>query len=389
LLKSTGIVPEMPLKKGDLTLVFEDAEHILDEILADQNQSSVETEVLPKIKSSAKSAESFQKVENSGEIQLIPQNEALFEDNISNKIKAVKQNEQILSGQLDKTVYLQNAETSGVKRSSFLPIITSAFAILLLIGGIIFGVWFFSGTGEETASNSEAGKEIKPPDGMVYIKGGTFKMGGDSQEFNDGNFTSPPHEVTVRPFFMDVYEVTCEEYKKFIDATGYEPPKNWYGKEFPKGTAKFPVTNVTWDAANAYAKWAGKRLPTEAEWEFAARGTDGRLYTWGNVWQENQANANKINNRMVEVGTYKSASPFGIFDLIGNAWEWTATNLEPYPNGTMPKVKPNVDYKIIRGGSWESTSKSATTTRRGFYGARDEDSYANTSFRCVKDVVEK
>ncbi|MCY7376115.1 MAG: formylglycine-generating enzyme family protein, partial [Pyrinomonadaceae bacterium] len=169
----------------------------------------------------------------------------------------------------------------------------------------------------------------------------------------------------------------------------YTSPKDWNGNNFPAGKARFPVTDVNWDAANAYAKWAGKRLPTEAEWEFAARGTSGLLYSWGNEWKDGLANADNINRGMVAVGSYqKGASPFGIYDLIGNAWEWTATTLEPYPNGAMPAIaeaKKNVEFKIIRGGSWSNNKEIATTTRRGFYGAREENSYSNTGFRCVKD----
>lgn len=278
------------------------------------------------------------------------------------------------------------------EKKKFLPFAIGAAALLVLLGVGGLAIWYLSaGAKQEEKQIVEQNKtenNSAPPAGMVLVPGGKFTMGGDKYVFDKKDFISPAHEVSVKPFFMDIYEVTREEYKKFVDATGYLPPKSWNGKEFPAGTARFPVTDVNWDAANEYAKWAGKRLPTEAEWEFAARGTDGRLYSWGNEWKDGMANVNKVNKGMVEVGSYKGASPFGVYDLIGNAWEWTATTLEPYPGGTMPNIDEtkNIELKIIRGGTWSNNKDIATTTRRGFWGARSEADYSNTSFRCVKDA---
>ncbi|MFN0141494.1 MAG: SUMF1/EgtB/PvdO family nonheme iron enzyme [Pyrinomonadaceae bacterium] len=287
---------------------------------------------------------------------------------------------------------LQDFPTERHSRRTKLFVGLAALAILIVLG---IAVLSWSSSSSDPADTPVATSKpvqstaIETPAGMAYVPGGEFTMGGDTQEFNGNKFTSPPHKVSVEPFFMDVYEVTCAAYKVFLDATNYRPPKGWNGKNFPPGAAKLPVTNVNWDAANAYAKWAGKRLPTEAEWEFAARGTDGRLYSWGHEWKNGMANANKIKNGMVEVGTYPGASPFNIYDLIGNACEWTSTTLEPYPGGTMPVVDPKLEYKMIRGGTWESDTVAATATRRGFYGARDESSYENSSFRCVRDITTK
>jgi serine/threonine-protein kinase len=144
---------------------------------------------------------------------------------------------------------------------------------------------------------------------------------------------------------------------------------------------------VTWDDANAYAKWANKSLPSEAAWEFAARGTDRRLYPWGNDWRDGQANANGASSSIVSVGSYKGASPFGAFDMVGNAWEWTASDFRPYPGGRLPANQPSGDLKVIRGGSYESTKDFATTTYRTGWPARGANTYDQTGFRCVKNVA--
>jgi serine/threonine-protein kinase len=216
---------------------------------------------------------------------------------------------------------------------------------------------------------------------MVYIPGGTFMMGLDEGD----EYERPAHRVTVKPFFMDISEVTREQYQEFINATGRAVPASWSGKRFPAGTGKWPVTNVTWDDADAYARWAGKRLPTEEEWEFAARGTDNRRYPWGAYWQAGNANADDARKSFADVGSYKGASPYGGTDMVGNAWEWTASKLVAYPGGQLSKPA-GVDPRIIRGGSYAESKEEATTTYRRGYPARGNYDYANTGFRCAKDV---
>ena len=126
------------------------------------------------------------------------------------------------------------------------------------------------------------------------------------------------------------------KYKDFAKKIGYNIPKTWKANSnsFIEGRERFPVAGVTWEAATSYCKDLGKRLPTEEEWEFAARGTDQRLYPWGNMWQEDKANANGSNG-FIEVGAKNGTSPFGIFDMVGNVWEWTDSNFTAYPNGEI------------------------------------------------------
>lgn len=218
------------------------------------------------------------------------------------------------------------------------------------------------------------------PAGMAYVAGGEFMMGRD-----DGDeYERPAHKVTVKPFFVDIYEVTNEEYANFLKATNQLSPPTWVDGTYPAGTARKPVTGVKWDDARAYAAWAKKRLPTEEEWEFAARGTDRRLYPWGNDWHTGLANADGASNHLTDVGGFKGTSPFGAFDMVGNAWEWTVSEMKAYPGGRLP-TQPASGTIVLRGGSYKSNKTQATATYRLGWRANEESSYAETGFRCIKD----
>ncbi|MEQ1763280.1 MAG: SUMF1/EgtB/PvdO family nonheme iron enzyme [Pyrinomonadaceae bacterium] len=228
---------------------------------------------------------------------------------------------------------------------------------------------------------SEPARPIAPT-GMVYVPGGDFLMGSDEGD----TISKPPHFVTIAPFFMDVTEVTNQKYAEFLSATGQVAPPSWKDGVYPEAEANFPVTGITWYEAAEYAAWKGKRLPTEAEWEFAARGTEGRTYPWGDDWDPDLANTDGQLKGLRPVGQ-GGTSPFGIYDMSGNAWEWTASDARSYPAG---KEFPwsRLRLKIIRGGNWQSKARSATTYFRGFYGAAGEREYNGTSFRCVKDLAQ-
>lgn len=248
--------------------------------------------------------------------------------------------------------------------------------------GTSVGVVISNENKQEDAKKEETPiAQLITPRGMTYVPGGQFRMGRE-----DGDaYEKPEYSVSVKPFFIDINEVTCEEYQKFIKETGHRAPPKWVNGIHPSGAARKPVTGVTWDDANAYAKWAGKRLPTEEEWEFAARGTDGRLYPWGSKWQAGMANADSVSKGMVEVGNFKGTSPFGAYDMVGNAWEWTASEMKVYPGGKLPRV-PASNEKVIRGGTYESNRKESTTTYRRGWGATGEADYSNTGFRLAKDI---
>jgi formylglycine-generating enzyme required for sulfatase activity len=216
---------------------------------------------------------------------------------------------------------------------------------------------------------------------MVYVPGGEFQMGRD-----DGDvYERPAHVVSVEPFFIDKYEVTNETYAAFVKETERKPPLTWKNGAYPDGAGRRPVTGVTWNDADAYARWAGKRLPTEEEWEFAARGADGRRYPWGNEdWRPSLANVES--DRMVDVGSYQEGqSPFGAFDMVGNAWEWTSSSFNPSADDADKRFK---NMKVIRGCMYECGRHRATTTwRRGWPANSSLVAYDKTGFRCVKDVT--
>jgi len=223
------------------------------------------------------------------------------------------------------------------------------------------------------------------PPPMVEVSDGEFMMGRDAFEGGD-RYESPSHPVTVRPFLMDVYEVTREEYQRCVEAAKCATPSAWDGDSYPAGTGRLPVTGVTWEDANNYALWVGKSLPTEEQWEFAARGSDGRLYPWGREWLSGQANIGS--NQLTEVGRYKGASPFGLFDMIGNAQEWTRSEWKKYPDKVthLRSGAASESLRVIRGGSYLDAARRVTATYRNALRINTEKSYAQTGFRCVREA---
>jgi len=199
---------------------------------------------------------------------------------------------------------------------------------------------------------------------MVLIPKGEFIMG-----MKDGDpiglvWATPLRKVFLPSFYMDKYEVTNREYKRFVDATGRKAPfdavhntmYNWKDGKYRENLDDHPVVLVEWYDADAYCKWAGKRLPTEAEWEKAARGTDGRLWPWGNVFDRFKANTRDFGVRMtMPVGSFpEDASPYGVMDMAGNVFEWTASWYEGYPESKYKHPLYGMTYRVTRGGSWLS-----------------------------------
>ncbi|MCA9027406.1 MAG: SUMF1/EgtB/PvdO family nonheme iron enzyme [Planctomycetaceae bacterium] len=202
---------------------------------------------------------------------------------------------------------------------------------------------------------------------LIYVPGGEFIMGSD--EFSSER---PPHRVRVSPFWMGRTEVTNAQYRRFLEATNGTPTE--YDNKPLYGAPDQPVVGVTWSMAEAYCRWAGGRLPREAEWEFAARGTDGRLYPWGNAEPDSsRAIYGRIFGRGGKpepVGTTPGdVSPFGILDMAGNVMEWCEDWYAPYPEETgqvlTDPVGPSSGSKrIMRGGCWNFQAFALRTTNR-------------------------
>jgi sulfatase modifying factor 1 len=315
---------------------------------------------------------------------------------------------------------------------------------------------------------------LKAPEGMVLVPGGEFSMGsvdpvglegGGREDMNDAR---PVHRVRVSPFFMDETEVTNAQFEAFVRATGYvtiaertptqeefpgAPPENlvagsvlftpppgpvrlddhlqwwayvrgadWSHPEGPgstiRGREDHPVVHVAWADAAAYARWAGKRLPTEAEWEFAARGGQaGNLYAWGNPMQpEGRWMANTFQgsfpDRDAGLDGHKGIAPvrryppnaYGLFDIAGNVWEWCAdwyrhdyyttlaaaggVAVDPRgPADAHDPLEPGVPKRIQRGGSYLCTDQYCTRYMVGTRGKGEVSSATNhIGFRCVRDI---
>ncbi|MFH0992112.1 MAG: SUMF1/EgtB/PvdO family nonheme iron enzyme [bacterium] len=243
-------------------------------------------------------------------------------------------------------------------------------------------VSFWNRDANKPAEKKAAKKEISSPDfgaDMVYVDGGTFTMGS-----NDYDDEKPPHQVTVRNFYIDKYEVTVAKFKQFVDATGYKTDAEngdgsykWTGSTYEKKAGvdwrcdeqgnrrsesqyNHPVIHVSWNDANAYARWAGKRLPTEAEWEFAARGgTKSRGFKYAGSDDENSVAWNTSNSggKVHPVGD-KYPNELGIYDMSGNVWEWCADWYDATYYSNSPEMNPtgptSGTLRVLRGGSWGS-----------------------------------
>lgn len=227
---------------------------------------------------------------------------------------------------------------------------------------------------------------------MIVIPAGPFGMGTDMERADPQN--GPEHQVDLPAYKMDKYLVTNAQYARFVVATGYRTPLDWKGGKIPKGLELHPVTMVTWADANAYAKWAHKRLPTEAEWEKAARGKDGRRWPWGNTMDPTRLNTYYTVGSTTPVMKYPNgASPYGLLDMAGNVNEWTSSDFLPY-QGTKASLDMfdvgggsrtiGIHYKVLRGGTWRSDPFSTQTFHRNF----SLPNYASDfyGFRCVSDV---
>jgi iron(II)-dependent oxidoreductase len=224
---------------------------------------------------------------------------------------------------------------------------------------------------------------------MKYFPPGSFTAGrADGTEFE-----RPAHTATItKGFYLDIKEVTCGQYEAYLTTRPDAPaPAGWRGRRCPAGQEELPVTGVGWYGAKDYAESKGMRLPTEMEWEYAARWNTGFLYPWGNEWRPDAVNAGKSQRYIAPADSYhEGATAAGLLHMSGNVWEWTSSDFAAYEGGQLPqhsRARGIVDVggKVIRGGAWNSGPQHATTTYRMGYLPRDAGDYSNTGFRCAKD----
>lgn len=280
------------------------------------------------------------------------------------------------------------------KRSIFLAAIIllgiSLAMFLFKRGSRVNWAWPMRDDGATTrihqmASTEDPGLADLLDSSVAYIEAGDFIMGSDNGRPDE----RPQRVVYLDAFEIDSYEVTNVQYLRFLEATVHKPPSYWIEGKYPPGQAVYPVVGVSWEDADVYCQWAGKRLPTEAEWEKACRGTDGRAYPWGNTWDASRSNvfrpdpslsfanlaepeatardsmwkyllSTPVNTGILglrPVGSYPNgASSYGVMDLAGNASEWVSDWYNWSDYSDMPARNPFGSAppwnRCLRGSSW-------------------------------------
>ena len=230
---------------------------------------------------------------------------------------------------------------------------------------------------------------------MASVPADSFQMGRSYKLPDDGlkwvphilRDDRPVHTVSLGAFEIDIHEVTNREYAEFLaaDAGRFESPHYWLEGRPPEGKGDEPVANVTWQEADAYCRWRGKRLPTEAEWEKACRGgLESQKYPWGNDdADETKAHFDSVTGPK-RVCTYEK-NGYGLCDMAGNVWEWTGDIYAKDYYRDTPAENPTGavagSYRVLRGGSWADVPKFLTCAHRSF--ARPVERSPNIGFRCV------
>lgn len=252
------------------------------------------------------------------------------------------------------------------KKTNLLESNLVLFFLSALIAGVLFlaALLFFKYFNNQKTTSTQ---DIIVPE-MVKIVGGSFTMGRDGKDAIE----SPAHEVTVKDFFLSRYEITNKEYQAFVLGTNYRPPLEWNGADVPKSEENLPITNITWEDAQYYCYWLSQakgenyRLPTEEEWEFAARGVENKLYPWGDELIANSVvfaeTSLGVSSPINSATLAKDRSSLGVIGLAGNVSEWTSSKFTAYPDST---AKTNCDNcYTVRGGNFRSQANELVATFR-------------------------
>ena len=318
--------------------------------------------------------------------------------------------------------------TSKAARISLVFICIGLLSLVLLMGGV--KLWKM---GHENKPDQEMDTTRKLAEGMdpaelaekldqsmIHIPAGEFIQG--SVFLSDRKAASdemPQRKVHLDTFEIDTYEVTNAQYQRYVLTNGAQPPRYWIGNDYPSGTADYPVVGISWEEARVYCEWAGKRLPTEAEWEKACRGPQGNTYPWGKDWKPEYANLGleqadnwplridegwqllmatrspEIQPSLKPVGSYSAdASVYGVFDMAGNASEWVEDWYNWSGYADLPQRNPVSEgppwNHVIRGGTWfdragqevYASDLSRCAKRNSSHSADDP----RVGFRCAKSV---
>ena len=247
------------------------------------------------------------------------------------------------------------------------------------------------------------------PTNAILIPTGAFIMGTDIEAFYGTALANsehakldeaPMHIRYLEAYFIEQYPVTNAEYAVFVQETDHPPPPHWRNGNFAPEDANLPVVHVSWYDSEAYAQWAGKRLPTEAEWEKACRGPDGRIYPWGNIFVSEESESTEtvpetseiLTAHLTAIGVRPAiVSPYGVGDVVGNVWEWTADWYQPYTDIKRLKNGGSLDdrHKTLRGGSWlevrDGTAKRYFRCANRLHAPPDYTA-GNIGFRCVREA---
>lgn len=265
--------------------------------------------------------------------------------------------------------------------------LAKTFLVVLLSGAFILSLPGFSFSGSETPDDDTEMKFI--PAGNFYrgsseemIDWAVKEFMAESREWYQDE--TPILKVHLDDFFIDKYEVTVSRYRNYMEKTGHPAPKYLDDPNFNQDDQ--PVVGVTWQEAWDYCAWAGKRLPTEAEWEKAARGDKARVYPWGHRPDKMKANVRGMDDQYrypAPVGKFpQGQSPYGLMDMAGNVWEWTDSWYQPYPGNDQKSDLFGKKLKVAKGGSWFSNMDLARTALRGKMLPDQRQNYVG--FRCAK-----
>lgn len=245
--------------------------------------------------------------------------------------------------------------------------------------------------------DTEENSAVIDVDEMVLIPAGEVTLGTNEKTGLTFGNEADQRVVFVEAFYIDKYEVTNKQYAKFLSETGHRKPKFWDNPTL--NASDQPVVGVNWEDAETYAEWVGKRLPTDIEWEKAARSTDNRLYPWGANYNASLGNFDdggqmdgKLDGYAMEtapVGSFaEGVSPYGLHDMSGNVWEWVISTLDDNAiDAYTAKINSELTNGIIytiRGGSWTNGPADTRTTVFYVYPAQCSDHSSSVGFRCAK-----